>query len=231
MPDFSESLTIRILADSSQLHRELDNVTIRISELQARLAQAVNPADQLGQAAGNVTGMLRPLEQVSRLLGRITEQARALGRVPISLNVAPALTSLQMLSAAIDAIAAKLRALAAMPVGIGAPLPFPVPGPIRRFATGGLVTGPAGTDRVPALLTSGEFVLRPAAVQQLGLAFLNAVNQPRPPAAAVSPTASSAPAQVNNIGGIAVHVTQPVNLQHLLRDLRFQAHHLRTRRG
>lgn len=222
MPDFTDSLTIRILGDSSPLQRELDAVTTKLTNFQSQLAGLANTS----APAANLT---RPLEQLSRLFDRVTNQARTLSRLPVTLNVAPALNSLQTLGRAIDSIAAKLRAVAVIP--FGAPQPIPAP-PIRRFAEGGLVTGPAGTDRVPALLTSGEFVLRPSAVQQLGLTFLNALNHNRtssPPHAPTTPVVP--PSHTTNYGGITLNVTQPTDLPTLLRDLRFQATTTRTRRG
>ena len=46
------------------------------------------------------------------------------------------------------------------------------------FAQGGLVRGPGAStsDDVPAMLSSGEFVLRAAAVKQWGVDFLEAIN-------------------------------------------------------
>jgi len=46
------------------------------------------------------------------------------------------------------------------------------------FAEGGAVRGPGGptSDQIPAMLSNGEYVLRAAAVQRLGVGFLDAVN-------------------------------------------------------
>ena len=53
--------------------------------------------------------------------------------------------------------------------------------PVRR-ANGGLVTGPgtSTSDSIPALLSNGEYVIRAAAVRQLGTGFLDAVNRGLP---------------------------------------------------
>lgn len=47
-----------------------------------------------------------------------------------------------------------------------------------RFATGGLVSGPGGPtdDKVPALLSDGEYVVNAAAVNRIGVRNLNALN-------------------------------------------------------
>jgi hypothetical protein len=50
-----------------------------------------------------------------------------------------------------------------------------------QFASGGLVSGPLGTDVVPALLTAGEFVIHAGAVQHYGRAFFASLNQMRQP--------------------------------------------------
>jgi len=51
-------------------------------------------------------------------------------------------------------------------------------GGIKKFATGGLVSGPgsATSDSIPARLSAGEYVVRAAAVRQVGVAFLDSLN-------------------------------------------------------
>lgn len=44
------------------------------------------------------------------------------------------------------------------------------------MAAGGLVPGPSGTDRVPALLSAGEFVMSRDAVARFGVGFMQQVN-------------------------------------------------------
>lgn len=50
----------------------------------------------------------------------------------------------------------------------------------KKKATGGLITGPGtGTsDSIPAMLSSGEYVINAAAVQRLGTAYLDTLNSP-----------------------------------------------------
>lgn len=52
------------------------------------------------------------------------------------------------------------------------------------FASGGHVTGPGGPtdDQIPAMLSNGEYVLKAAVVDQLGVSTLDALNQGRVPA-------------------------------------------------
>ena len=51
-------------------------------------------------------------------------------------------------------------------------------GGIKKFAGGGLVSGPgsATSDSIPARLSAGEYVVRAAAVRQVGVAFLDSIN-------------------------------------------------------
>lgn len=262
MANFSESLTIRILGDSSQLQRELESVTQRLADLQSRLSQLSEVNRSVDQVVGRFSQLVRPLQNVSSLLTRITNQVQMLGRTPVNLNVGPALNSLGRLSRSIDLIAAKLRALSAVPAapagglplrgpipsipGGGLPLRGPIPavpsgglplsGPIRRFADGGFVNGPMGGDRVPATLTAGEFVIRQPAVQRLGVAFLNALNESaRATGSSTRGASQDVPAAsstvVNRFGEINIQVTQSADVNTIVRDLRFQGYRLRNRRG
>jgi hypothetical protein len=51
-------------------------------------------------------------------------------------------------------------------------------GGVKKFAKGGLVSGPgsATSDSIPARLSAGEYVVRAAAVRQVGVAFLDSIN-------------------------------------------------------
>ncbi|HBP1626194.1 TPA: phage tail protein [Pseudomonas aeruginosa] len=51
-------------------------------------------------------------------------------------------------------------------------------GGIKKFAGGGLVSGPGSaiSDSIPARLSAGEYVVRAAAVRQVGVAFLDSLN-------------------------------------------------------
>jgi hypothetical protein len=236
---FSESLTVRILGDSSQFKSELQSVLQDIGSLRGQLEQATDVGQQVSQGFDRVSGAMRPLEQVSRMLSRIAAQAQALGEQPITLNVQPALAALAQLSAAIQAIAAQLMALAAMPIGVGVGGGPGVGaggvGPIRQFADGGLVTGPVGRDIVPALLTAGEFVLSRAATDAIGHEFVRGLNvsvadRPhRPPL--LRDGTSRVHSTTNHFGGITIQVAEPSAVNAVVRDLRLQGVHLRNRRG
>jgi hypothetical protein len=49
---------------------------------------------------------------------------------------------------------------------------------VKKYASGGVVTGPgtSTSDSIPARLSSGEYVVRAAAVRQVGVAFLDSIN-------------------------------------------------------
>ncbi|MCA9117477.1 MAG: hypothetical protein KDA79_20545 [Planctomycetaceae bacterium] len=254
MASFDESLTIRILADSQPLQRELSSVIDRLNRFQQqadRLADATSPLDSLASATARLH---RPFEQLNTRIGSVARSLRDLSRTPVTLNVQPALSALAALGQMADFVAAKLARLSSRPS-----LPVPLAsGPIRGYSTGGLVSGRPGTDQIPAMLTAGEFVLQASSVRQLGAAFLNSLNHN--PAACSSPTASSPPAglaphgsgpsspvspvrtpvapaplpassTVNNFGGLSIQLNRPVELQHLLRDLRLQGFRSSVRRG
>ena len=84
---------------------------------------------------------------------------------------------------------------------------------------------------MPALLSAGEFVLRRDAVDRMGVRFLNALNQQTPTAAASPPLSALSTTNNNNFGGLTVNVSQPGDVNGLVRDLRFQGFRLRNRRG
>lgn len=209
---FSESLTVRILGDSSGLQTELDSVLERLDELNTRFSESAESAEQLTSSLSSVSQAVRPLQQVSSMLSRIDQQLRAISQMPITLNVTPALQALQQLTMAARMAAAAIQAIPAIPIGGGGPGPGvgPAPGPIigptpagprQRYAGGGLVTGPSGIDRVSTQLTAGEFVLSRQAVETLGLGMLNRLNSIR-----ASPRLNRLPAEA---GSSVIRSLQP----------------------
>jgi len=179
---FSESLTVRILGDSSELQSELDSVLDRFNELKSKISETSNSARQFSSSFSRLSQAIGPLQQVSQLIAKIGQQIQSISRRPITLNVGPALQSLQQLSRAAQQTAAAIRAIPSMP-SVG-PATGPVPDPggggggfsPRNYASGGLVSGPSGIDRVPTNLTAGEYVINRSAVELLGLGFLEQLN-------------------------------------------------------
>ena len=237
MANFSESLTIRILGDSSHLQRELDAVRRRIEGLDRQFGRFDEINSRLEQTGARIGGLSRPLLGVSRLFDRVAAQAEGLGQIPITLNVAPAIAALNTLLGFINLVAARLAALSIGPMmgGFGG-VSVAAGRAIPRLSEGGVVRGPAGRDRVPSFLSAGEFVLREPVVAKLGVGFLNALNEGLDPRgrsdrAAPMEASSARSTQVNNFGGIAIHVSRPAEVNTLVRDLRLQGFRLRNRRG
>ena len=71
MANFSESLTIRILGDSSQLQQELQAVGQRLSDLKSQFSQFAEVNRVIDQSLSRVSALARPLERISRLIDRI----------------------------------------------------------------------------------------------------------------------------------------------------------------
>jgi hypothetical protein len=231
---FAESLTVRILGDSSQLKAELQDVVRDLGSLQSLLDQTTGVGDRMRDGFGGASAAIRPLEQISQLIGRIVGQVGQLNQTPITLNVEPALQSLSQLSQAIQSVAAQLAALAVLPIG-GGPVGPAIGGPpIRAFGDGGLVTGPAGRDVIPSLLSAGEFVLSRETTAVLGSEFLEALNgfgtqrssRPTVQESIVRPQQTT-----NHFGGITIQVANAGGVNDIVRDLRLQGVQLRNRRG
>ena len=107
-----------------------------------------------------------------------TKQAEAAAKV--SANAAEAGAGAAASQAAIPVVGPGL-AIAAMVAMVAAVMALL--GNIKKFAAGGYVTGPgsATSDSIPARLSAGEYVVRAAAVQRVGVAFLDAINGMRTP--------------------------------------------------
>lgn len=182
-----ERLSIRIEGDSAPFRRELEQLLNRLEQLESRLEQISDSGQKVGKALSSVSQAVGPLTRVNQLLTQLSGQIRRISQQPVTLNVQPALQSLQQLRQAAQATLAQIQALSAAAGGVQAPAPAAPPaGPAPRvpgMSTGGLVTGPAGLDRVPRMLTAGEFVVRKETVQTLGLDFLDALNRRALPAA------------------------------------------------
>lgn len=180
---YSESLTVRILGDSSGLQQELSQIEQAISQLHDRISSTSQAGQQIGTALSRVSNATGPLQQISTLLSRITQQARSLSQQPITLNVRPAIAALNQLMQAINQVANQLRTLSLGGGGGGGRVPTapPAGGGVDRvgrpFAGGGLVTGPSGIDRITTRLTAGEFVLNRSSVETLGHSFVSQLNQ------------------------------------------------------
>ena len=95
MTEFSESLTVRIVGDSRHLDRELGNVVRRLTDFENRLQRVSGFRDLFGGMSRQISALSRPLQGVNQLLGQIGQQLVLLSQYPVTLNVTPALVSLQ----------------------------------------------------------------------------------------------------------------------------------------
>lgn len=236
MSSLSESLTVTLTADSSGLQTELQNVVGQLDHLKSRVQSIQQGFQQTGSAASSLGNAVAPIQGLGRALDQVAGQVDALSHMSINLNVTPALNSLSLLSQAIAQVAAQLQSLA-FPLGPAIPFGGSPAGPrpsLDGYARGGLVGGLPGIDRVPAWLSAGEFVLRPAAVEQLGVAFLHALND-RPQAFRRSdmPQVSNADngSVTNHFGGITVQVQTATDVSNVLDTLAREQSRLATRRG
>jgi len=249
----TESLTVEILGDSSPLEQELSQVADSLSGLQEQLEGIAAGTGQFAAQLQNLAGALGPLQAISQQLSLLSQQIQGLSQQPVTINVSPALGALQQLTQAIQAAAQQLAALnlsAAIGGMTGGTTGMGRLPTLPGFATGGLVTGPAGIDQVPARLTAGEYVLSRNTVSSVGIATLNLLNEGREgtlpfhaPGMAISGAMRStssagelrgsgtSPLTNNHFGGISIHIRETADLGELMRDLQHQGIQLRHRRG
>ncbi|QDT36101.1 hypothetical protein [Stratiformator vulcanicus] len=226
---FSESLTVRILGDSSQFRGEMESAFALLDRFEDRLA-TLDRSASLGRLASQFGAVEQGIGRAGSAADRLIVRLRQLSAIPVSLNIRPALGALNALAQSVEAVTARVSILRTIGFGgFGGSLPFG--GPIRRFASGGLVTGPGGVDQVPAFLTAGEYVLRRPAVDRLGREFLEQLNSVSAAPRAESPRHEGDTSNVSYFGDIAVNVRSGTDVASLIRDLRFESSRRRERRG
>lgn len=231
MSGFSESLTVQIVGDSGPLQRELESVSRRIEEFASRWERMSEVSAQLGANLAEAAQLTRPLQVVSGWLDRLGEQIVALSQIPLTLNVEPALGSLAAVAGALDGILAQLLAFNAF-AGLAGGGQGMSACPIRQFAEGGPVLGMGGRDQVPALLTTGEYVLTAEAASELGWGTLAQLNEhPREVRERGFSQQTHSSSVVNHVGGITIQVRQPGDVGQLVTELQRQGFALRNRRG
>jgi hypothetical protein len=235
MADFTESLTIRIEGDSSGFARELDRVAGRLSEFENRLSGIESLGSRLESVFARWDQATGPLDRIHQALEGIRRQIVEIGQTPLTINVQPALQALRMLQAQLAIVLAQLQMMNALSMAGG----FSGGGGYGAtgFAQGGLVSGRPGLDRVPAMLSAGEFVIREASVRDLGVEFLSVLNnEGRMPASrghAHVPISEPPPrpSQVTNFGGINIQVNRSNELGNILRELQAGGVRLKNQRG
>ncbi len=231
---FAESLSVRILADSSSLRTELNAALGQLDQFQSRVSALSDAGRQLGAAFSSLSRAIAPLQQIHKFLVAIQQQIRAIGQTPLTINVAPALGALAKLAAAVDAVAARLYALS----GIAAAQSVMAPAVGMTSFTGVtapiVATGfPAGLPAkysLPALAVPNASAPQGLAPSATPTAFAPVPERTREPAAKPASAAGDSPT-TNHFGGITIHVRETADVNALVRDLRLQGIHLRNRRG
>ncbi len=242
---YSESLTLRILADSSELESRLGDLGRQLSSLQSSTDRLSSSASRL-TSAFQMTSAMNSVERLSRSLQGLQRQIQQISGTPLNLNVSPALAAIASVSRALSQLARQVSTFPSitgsgyLPLGTGSFLPTGTGSSMaggsssttRRFATGGLVTGSPGIDRIPALLTAGEYVLSSEVVQRLGLGNLSQLSAAVPGSSrAIAPPATVQNSHHQSIGELHVHMAQNLDLESFTQNLAADAQRLRHRRG
>ncbi len=179
--NFNESLTVRIEGDSSGLDTALEASCGGSDELQGRLQRVGSAASGLDGIASRLTAAVAPAESFTRSLDRVTASIQANRTDADHAEHRPGARGR---CATQRAVGGNFFASAGMGSGKwGRTLRESAVELVwkrRKTAAevGGrrLVRGPSGTDRVPAWLTAGEYVVSRPAVERVGLDFLEGLN-------------------------------------------------------
>lgn len=238
---FAESLTVRILADTSSFRSDLDSVLSLLDRLRDSVKAVADGGSLLVASFSQLSRAVTPLQQISKALSAIQQQIQSIIQTPLTINVDLALAALAQLSAMIDVVAAKLSGLSAVggpggggPIGGGPGLP---PGGFNPFVAGPLPPLP------------GKFSLDQSSASPSAAAANAGAAAALDPRAAANPHAAAATdsraaavnartaanvsttSTTNHFGGITIQVRETADVNALVRDLRLQGIHLRNRRG
>lgn len=205
---FAESLTIRILADSSQFRTELDSALSLLDRLRDSVGTVAEAGRTLAASFSRLASATTPLQQIGKLLSAIHQQIETINQTPLSINVDLALNALAQLSGMIDSVAAKLSALSS----IGSP------------PTAGALPGSPGP--FPSGFSPGIAAPLPGLPGKLAASVASGVATTSRSSSNVSSASTT-----NNFGGITIQVREVADVNALVRDLRLHGIHLRNRRG
>jgi hypothetical protein len=135
-------------------NKDLSNYRAKLHDVGAELAGSFDPS--IRKAGQQILALSRL--SPSKLFEAMQAPMSMLGQTDPAKNVPPAITKLQNLKSTIDSIPTdKVFTLHIRQDGTAS-----IPGRAMGgyvYASGGVVSGPSGTDKVPAMLTSGEVVL------------------------------------------------------------------------
>jgi hypothetical protein len=85
-------------------------------------------------------------------------------------------------------------------------------GPIRKYASGGHISGKTGIDQIPAMLSEGEYVIRASSARQIGRPMLDRINAGKfNDGGSVSPLNSTAESGIS--GGNTNNINISINME------------------
>jgi hypothetical protein len=85
-------------------------------------------------------------------------------------------------------------------------------GPIRKYASGGHISGKSGIDQIPAMLSEGEYVIRASSARQIGRPMLDRINAGKfNDGGAVSEIAGSS--ETGSTGGNTNNINISINME------------------
>ena len=85
-------------------------------------------------------------------------------------------------------------------------------GPIRKYASGGHISGKSGIDQIPAMLSEGEYVIRASSARQIGKPMLDRINAGKfNDGGAVSEIAGSS--ETGSTGGNTNNISISINME------------------
>lgn len=193
-----------------------------LREMEAQLERNIRAANDLNRALNQPVAARAPSggggtpsapvdqaqsrrEQLDREIQQLINSYRVLreerDRLVRQLNSTPVISQRISLQQQINSIEARMRAVAANELAARQER--------ARLATGGYISGPGGPtgDKIPALLSDGEYVVKAAAVSKYGRSFFEQLNQMKAPMFTQAPSAATQQQQGN--GGVSVVELSP----------------------
>lgn len=136
----------------------------RVDKLKAAEKQQVATRNAIKQSSMSDAEKQASLAIVNRELNRTRTELKGVADQPVpkkkvDVDAADALLKLDSVRQAMNKLVSKTITLTVNAVGSGVGKFFSRGGYVTGYASGGMVSGPGGKDRVPAMLTAGEAVL------------------------------------------------------------------------
>ena len=162
------------VANREVLSGEAENIANLVQQTYENVAAKKDEAAGLRAANRVRREQIRTLIDNAQAAGLDRDQVRGLLR---QLNLLkPIKTSVTVTG--VEKSAQEIRQLAGLMGSLSGQFLFDAPRPRQRRAAGGYISGPGGptADKIPAMLSNGEYVMRASAVDRLGVGFFDALN-------------------------------------------------------